>query len=126
MTGLLLYAEMAAVPGAPGLFVQWIEGPEASLDALYDTIQDDDRHTDVEILGRGRTTEFASDAESMLDPEGRLFPIWSLGMVRLNQLPATLDGFPVLRQSVGRPRAAPCSVTRPDLVSAVVTYNDKV
>ena len=93
VTGLLLYAEMDAVPGAPGLFAQWIEGPEASVDSLFATVEADDRHTAVEVLGRGPTLEFAPDAEPMLDREGRLFPIWSLGMVRLDQLPATLSGF---------------------------------
>ena len=93
LTGLLLYAEMDAVPGAPGQFLQWIEGPKESVEDMYGTIESDERHTAVEVLGRGPTAELAGDAEALLDREGRVFPIWSLGMVRLSELPATLDGF---------------------------------
>ncbi len=100
ITGLLLYAEMEMVPGAPGLFLQWMEGPKASVDALFETIRADPRHTDVDVLGRGPSAELASQSgESLVDPQGRLFPIWSMGMVRMSELPATLDGFLRFAQS---------------------------
>ena len=35
----------------------------------------------------------AREDSAMTDRQGRLFPIWSMGMVRLSELPATLDGF---------------------------------
>ena len=94
VTGLLLYGELEVVPGAPGEFVQWIEGPEGAVESLYRRIQNDPRHTEVEVLGRGPVAQLAPDASAQNQaPEGRLFPTWDLGLVRLSELPATLDGF---------------------------------
>ena len=59
LTGVLLYGELGWVPGAPGEFVQWIEGPD----------------------------------RPSPDRSGRLFPTWSMGLVRLAELPATAEGF---------------------------------
>ncbi len=91
VTGLLLYGELEVVPGAPGEFVQWIEGTEDAVESLYQLIRDDPRHTEVEVLGRGPVARLASAPAG--DPTGRLFPTWDMGLVRLSELPATLDGF---------------------------------
>ena len=47
------------------LYLQWIEGPEAAIDALYAKIAVDDRHSDVTLL--------LSDTV-----EARMFPEWSM------------------------------------------------
>ena len=88
VTGLLLYGELPAVPSAPGEFVQWLEGPTEAVEGLFETISNDDRHFDVEVLTRGA----AADVLEGRGP-GRLFPSWSMGLVRLAALPATLSGF---------------------------------
>lgn len=93
VTGLLLYGELEVVPGAPGEFVQWIEGPEAAVEALYDVIREDPRHTEIEMLDRGPLAEGAPDLAQRATAEGRLFRDWDMGLVRLSELPATLDGF---------------------------------
>lgn len=50
----------------PGIFVQYIEGPERFLWALYDTLLADPRHTEVTLLGTAPIRE-------------RLFPEWRMG-----------------------------------------------
>lgn len=87
VTGLLLYGRIEAIVTASGQFVQWLEGPEDTVEALYDAISEDPRHTDLEVLGRG---DLASGLE---DAGPRLFSAWSMGLVRMSKLPATLDGF---------------------------------
>ncbi len=86
VTGLLLYGQLQTFADAPGEFVQWIEGPEAAVETLFTEISADDRHHEVDVLGRGPIAELATTEE-------RLFPAWSMGLVRLAELPATLDGF---------------------------------
>ncbi len=44
LTGLLIYDE--------GKFFQWIEGEPDRLSDVWDTIQQDQRHTDIELIGR--------------------------------------------------------------------------
>ena len=91
VTGLLLYGQLQAVAGAPGEFVQWIEGEESVVEGLFESIAGDDRHFDVEVLGRGTVPELTGGRLETVG--GRLFPAWSMGLVRLAELPATLDGF---------------------------------
>lgn len=96
VTGLLLHGRMEAIPGIAGEFVQWIEGPEASVDELFADIAQDSRHTDVEVLARGTREAVEAGVGPVLRPGAsadRLFPAWSMGMVRLSELPATLGGF---------------------------------
>ena len=50
VTGLLLYAEPV---GSEGLFVQWVEGAESAVVALYERIREDPRHTDCEVIAEG-------------------------------------------------------------------------
>ncbi|WP_412062573.1 BLUF domain-containing protein [Rubrivirga sp. IMCC45206] len=92
VTGLLLYGELPAVPGAPGEFVQWIEGPEPAVEGLYARIKADPRHFDVETLARGPVSATARRS-GVVRPDGRLFGSWAMGLVRLSELPATLPGF---------------------------------
>lgn len=92
VTGLLLRGHMEVIPSAPGEFVQWLEGPEESLDALFRLIDADPRHTEVEVLARGPLADVVGASHVAVGP-GRLFPSWSMGLVRLAALPATLDGF---------------------------------
>ena len=95
VTGLLLHGQMEALPGVAGAFVQWIEGPEEAVESLFADIERDGRHADVEVLARGPLADLkaASRAGAESAGEGRLFPAWSMGLVRLAELPATLGGF---------------------------------
>ena len=86
ITGLLVYGEMAKLPGVPGLFLQWLEGPEAAVRALYDRIAGDPRHVDVVTVAEGPAEVFTGN-------EGRLFPAWAMAVKRLSDVPATLHGF---------------------------------
>lgn len=61
ITGMLLYHE--------GSFLQALEGDEALVEALYERIEGDDRHTDAIVLFRGKV-------------EGRSFEHWSMGFYR--------------------------------------------
>ena len=49
ITGHLLYTEE--------IFVQCIEGPTASIDTLWKSLQRDERHHSVELLARGPETQ---------------------------------------------------------------------
>ena len=90
ITGLLLHGRLDAVPTAPGEFVQWIEGPEEAVEVLFERIEQDSRHREVEVLTRGPGVGMVQGA---LSPDGRLFPGWAMGLVRLADLPATVSGF---------------------------------
>lgn len=59
ITGLLLYAS--------GHFLQALEGPESGVRRLFDTIQDDPRHTSIETLLTTPATK-------------RTFPDWKMGL----------------------------------------------
>lgn len=86
VTGLLVYGEMAMLPGIPGLFVQWLEGPEVAVRALYDRIRRDPRHTEIEMLADGTS-------RALTGADARLFPTWAMSVKRLADVPATLQGF---------------------------------
>ena len=94
VTGLLLRGHLEAIPGAPGEFVQWIEGPEKAVEDLFSLIEVDPRHLDVEVLARGPLDAILADShvDAALYAD-RLFPTWSMALVRLAELPATADGF---------------------------------
>ena len=91
VTGVLLYGPPAPLPepdddapapdtvvpfAGPGVFVQWLEGPEDAVRATYERIDHDPRHTDVEILATGTR-------------EARLFPVWSMALETVRRLPET-------------------------------------
>jgi hypothetical protein len=93
VTGLLLYGPAEPLPPpdpdappsrllvpfeGPGLFVQWLEGPEAAVRATFERISLDPRHTDLELLGDG-----------MHRRERRLFPQWAMGLETRAVLPAS-------------------------------------
>ena len=84
LTGTLLHAE--PVGQATGLFVQWLEGPERAVRGLYETIRGDARHLHCEVVAEGPTADLAGR-------DGRLFPEWDMHLVRLGELPVTLEGF---------------------------------
>ena len=86
VTGLLVYGEMAMLPGIPGLFVQWLEGPEAAVRALFNGISQDPRHTDIEVLAD-------ASSRTVTGADTRLFPAWAMAVKRLADVPATLSGF---------------------------------
>ena len=94
ITGLMLTGRLEAIPGAPGEFVQWLEGPEEAVEALFSDISGDGRHADIDVLARGplRDVLVGSHVDARAGAD-RLFPSWSMGLVRLAELPATLDGF---------------------------------
>ena len=60
VTGILLYGQLAIVAGAPGEFVQWIEGPEDAVEALYADIRTDARHFDPDVIARGPVADIAA------------------------------------------------------------------
>ena len=86
MTGLLLYG--APDPRAPGLFVQWVEGPPENVRRLWQRLQRDPRHTDLEILHEGPNRD-------IVGMDARLFPGWSLRVEfeNMGSLPVTSDQF---------------------------------
>lgn len=86
VTGLLLYGRITRLPQVPGTFVQWLEGPEASVREVFSRIAMDERHRDVEILAAGELAAVAGGEE-------RLFPDWTMELRRLADVPATVNGF---------------------------------
>jgi hypothetical protein len=89
LTGLLLYGPPEPLPASddpppstvvpfegPGVFVQWLEGPEDAIRATFERIGRDRRHTDVDVLARGTR-------------EARLFPHWSMALETVRALPET-------------------------------------
>ena len=83
---------------AGGLFFQIIEGPKEHVEALYESIVRDSRHTDVLLLG---SEENAAD---------RLFPDWSMKKIdlderadaRLDPLKSILEALVAQHQLMGR------------------------
>lgn len=73
LAGILLHARrnnrMNDVTGAlicrRDMYIQLIEGPDEAIDALYDRIIVDDRHTEVRL-------------ESSLQVDKRMFPNWAM------------------------------------------------
>jgi hypothetical protein len=55
-----------------GLFYQVLEGPPEVVDQIYETIEQDERHTDVLLLG------------SVSPIQHRLFPDWSMKTINLD------------------------------------------
>jgi len=100
VTGLLVYGEMARLPGVPGLFLQWLEGPEPAVRGLYDRIAADPRHADVETIAEGPVETFTGS-------DSRLFPTWSMAVKRLPDVPATLHGFLEYARQTGSNVASP-------------------
>lgn len=84
VTGALLHAE--PVGGAPGLFVQWLEGAEDDVRAMYGRISEDDRHVHSEVIAEGPIVE-------LVGRDDRLFGDWNMRLVRLGTLPVTLESF---------------------------------
>lgn len=73
ITGILLYRE--------GNILQTLEGEQAVVEALFQTIARDPRHSDVMVLLRGPI-------------EARVFPDWSMAFRDLSiESEATLPGF---------------------------------
>lgn len=105
VTGLLLYGPPDAPPpvdedappaavlvpfDGPGVFVQWLEGPEDAVRATFDRIRADARHTGVEVLGESG------------DRERRLFPSWAMALEMGYPLPATateMEAFAAAQES---------------------------
>lgn len=91
VTGLLLYGPPDPLPETddpppttiipfegPGVFVQWLEGPEEAVGATFERIGRDRRHTAVDVLARSTR-------------EARLFPHWSMALETVRALPETPD-----------------------------------
>lgn len=64
ITGMLIYFD--------GTFVQFLEGPEEKIDALFETISRDKRHQDVILLIDGAS-------------EKRAFEDWSMAFKKMTQ-----------------------------------------
>ncbi len=98
VTGLLVYGEMSMLPGIPGLFVQWLEGPEAAVRRLFASIARDPRHTEIELLADG-------PSRAVSGADVRLFPAWAMAVKRLADVPATLSGFLTYARGASVPAA---------------------
>ena len=72
VTGMLLYHE--------GSFIQALEGEEERVDAIFNKIETDSRHTDAHIVLRTKVEE-------------RAFADWSMGYLRTNTADDLPDGF---------------------------------
>ena len=104
VTGLLLYTGVS--PGPPALapldapsgrvdrFLQWLEGPEEAVRALYDRILQDPRHHSCEMLAEGTLAELTGR-------DDRLFPTWSMRFGQVPALPVSVTG---LRRAADRVR----------------------
>ncbi|MEP0547858.1 MAG: BLUF domain-containing protein [Rhodothermales bacterium] len=108
ITGVLLYGPKESLPNAeadltmltsvvpfdgPGAFVQWLEGPEDAVRALYfDRIAHDTRHTDLVLLGTGTSTH-------------RLFPHWAMALEPSGALPSSADA--IARLAAARHQPTP-------------------
>ena len=74
ITGMLLYDGF-------GTFLQALEGPAEAVDALFEKIKRDPRHTRVNLLWRKAITQ-------------RTFSDWQMGFRQLNEAPPNhLEGF---------------------------------
>lgn len=73
ITGILLYHA--------GSFLQLLEGPADAVEAVYQKIEQDDRHFSLEVLAREPITE-------------RTFPDWAMGFQNVGELtPEQVEGF---------------------------------
>ena len=79
LSGMLLYRG--------DLFIQWLEGPEAELDALLARIKQDRRHRNIRVMSRGVLS-------------ARAFPDWSMAFKNLSGLrEELLPGYSELMQA---------------------------
>lgn len=83
VTGMLLYSG--------GNIIQALEGPVAAVEAIFEEIEADPRHTDVRVLDRGATAQ-------------RAFPNWSMGFRNVSEREvADIDGYAdFVRRPVGQ------------------------
>ena len=72
VTGMLLYHA--------GCFLQVLEGPDESVEAIYAKVQKDSRHTNLLLLVRETIEE-------------RAFEHWSMGFVDTTGIAETISGF---------------------------------
>lgn len=82
ITGILFYTEPSFE--IPGVFSQWLEGPKDAVQALYAGIQNDPRHTNVELIEQGHIVD-------LVGRNGRLFPLWTMRYEPTGQIPTTLE-----------------------------------
>ncbi len=91
ITGMLVYHE--------GSFLQVLEGDEAVVEALFERIERDPRHTDAVVLFRGTV-------------DGREFGRWSMGYVRTSPTTAPKGLSEFLRRGFRDGRAQDGGVAR--------------
>ncbi|MEO0557680.1 MAG: BLUF domain-containing protein [Bacteroidota bacterium] len=82
ITGILFYTEPSVE--TPGMFSQWLEGPKDAVRALYAGIQNDPRHTNVELIEHGRIVD-------LIGRDERLFPLWTMRYEPTGEIPTTLE-----------------------------------
>lgn len=108
ITGVLLYGPQTPIAESdadlvilssvlpfdgPGAFVQWLEGPEPAVRALYfDRIAHDARHTDLVLIETGTSTH-------------RLFPHWAMALEPSRALPSSPDAIARLASARHQPIA---------------------
>ena len=71
---------------SPARYLQWLEGPEAAVRALYDRICTDPRHRDVELMAEG-------PLEAVAGRRQRLFGAWSMSLRKVDEVPESLAAF---------------------------------
>lgn len=88
ITGLLTYAESDpyAPEPEPDRFMQWLEGPEDEVKALFQHICADSRHERIQVLAEG-------PAAAHHGHDVRLFPQWAMGINLSDGLPDSLKTF---------------------------------
>ena len=70
----------------PERYLQWLEGPQEALQALYERIREDPRHREVELMAEGPLAAIARRP-------GRLFGAWSMSLRMVGEVPESLDAF---------------------------------
>ncbi len=86
VTGVLLHGTHSHVDDIPGAFLQWLEGPEEAVRGLFESIAEDPRHQNVDIVAEGSLLDLAGTKR-------RLFPDWDMSEETIGAVPATLAGF---------------------------------
>ena len=56
VTGMLLYIQLDSIIPEDGGFIQFLEGDESSVRAIFEKIRTDKRHKDILVLNGGRMT----------------------------------------------------------------------
>jgi hypothetical protein len=101
VSGLLLYAYEG--------FMQQLEGEAGAVDAIYASIQNDRRHTDIRLLSRREIAE-------------RRFPDWAMGFEHPDA-EAIGERLPGYRTSIQNPLVSPDLVTSSEIAETLLALS---